>query len=153
MPLWGPPSLELSFGQALVIGEQVAVQATAHPALLKTPSEMILITADLSAVGGPVALPFAAMADGTYRFEVLAQDGNGDPITTDTSIVARITGVRFFDGIVLLQIGGRDYTLSELRAISEEPFGSTGEIGGDDGTDGSDDIDGDPIDPADESGN
>ncbi|MCH8333697.1 hypothetical protein IIC65_07165, partial [Candidatus Sumerlaeota bacterium] len=42
-----------------------------------------------------------------------------ESIETETSTVGRITGVRFAGGIVLLRVGGENYTLSQLLALGE----------------------------------
>jgi flagellar basal-body rod modification protein FlgD len=57
--------------------------------------------------------------DGAYKFEITAQSADGKPVALETSIVSRITGVRFDNGAVLLQINGQDHPLSDLFSISE----------------------------------
>lgn len=59
--------------------------------------------------------------DGTYRFEVSALDSGGNDISTITFSFGVVDGVRFDQGLVLLQIAGEEYTLSDLMKIEEAP--------------------------------
>lgn len=66
----------------------------------------------LDAAGQPVA-------DGDYRMEVVATTQDGTEIPVDVSTHGLVKGVRFLNGIVLLSINGREYTLGELLGLRE----------------------------------
>lgn len=58
-----------------------------------------------------------AVEDGTYRFEVVQTDSLGDALPTELTVIGEITGVRFLDGNVLLQMGDQSFTMSRLVAL------------------------------------
>ncbi|MBT6502037.1 MAG: hypothetical protein HOK67_19310, partial [Deltaproteobacteria bacterium] len=62
-----PPRLELRTDTPLVVGNAADLTLAIRPALLDGSSQIDRITADLSAIGGPVALPLARQADGSHR--------------------------------------------------------------------------------------
>jgi len=54
---------------SLVAGSAVDLNLAIHPALFEPNAEIISVTADLSELGGPEAVPLADAGDGTYRLE------------------------------------------------------------------------------------
>ena len=65
-----------------------------------------------------------AVADGEYRFEITAASASGQAIGVETSVVGRISGVRFADGSVLLTIGSRTYSLADLFGVGDNATGN-----------------------------
>jgi len=59
-----------------------------------------------------------AAPDGTYFIEVLAVDGNGNPVTTETVFSGRATEINFREETAYLTVGGREVTLADIRKIS-----------------------------------
>jgi flagellar basal-body rod modification protein FlgD len=57
--------------------------------------------------------------DGSYYFEVVAQNSAGQSFPAQTSFTGQVTGVRFDQGQAELEIGGAAYSLSDVIAIGE----------------------------------
>jgi flagellar basal-body rod modification protein FlgD len=58
-----------------------------------------------------------ALPDGVYRLEVVAQDVDGNTLSAETSISGVVTRVRFDRSGTLVEIGGREWPLTDLEAI------------------------------------
>jgi flagellar basal-body rod modification protein FlgD len=56
---------------------------------------------------------------GTYRVQVNALDASGAPVTSSATVTARITGVSFENGAVMLLAGDRVLPLAGVTRISE----------------------------------
>jgi flagellar basal-body rod modification protein FlgD len=59
----------------------------------------------------------AALADGTYTFEVSAVDEKGLPIQTQSWMTGTVTGITFENGVTYLTVGSKRITLSDILAI------------------------------------
>jgi len=59
-----------------------------------------------------------AAPDGTYFIEVLAADGNGHPVATETVFSGQATEINFRDDTAYITVGGREVTLADIRKIS-----------------------------------
>ena len=62
--LWETPPPE-----SIVFGQEVDLSVVVSPALFEPTAEITSITADLSSLGGPEAVPLEALGDGTYRLD------------------------------------------------------------------------------------
>ena len=62
---------------SLAVGAKIDVRAMVRPALFEADAEITSVAADLSALGGPAALPLVERGDGSYRLEAsgLAVEG------------------------------------------------------------------------------
>lgn len=59
-----------------------------------------------------------AAPNGAYYIEVLAIDGHGIPVTTETVFSGRATEINFQDDTAYITVGGREVTLADIRKIS-----------------------------------
>lgn len=61
-----------------------------------------------------------AAPDGTYFAEVMAVDGNGNPVDAETVFSGRATEINFRDDTAYILVGGQEVTLADIRKISSE---------------------------------
>jgi len=59
-----------------------------------------------------------AAPDGAYFIEVMAVDGNGNPVATETVFSGQATEINFRDDTAYILVGGREVTLEDIRKIS-----------------------------------
>ncbi|CAD7849432.1 MAG: Flagellar basal-body rod modification protein FlgD [Olavius algarvensis Delta 4 endosymbiont] len=59
-----------------------------------------------------------AAPDGAYFIDVMAVDGNGHPVATETVFSGRATEINFRDDTAYIMVGGREVTLADIRKIS-----------------------------------
>ncbi|MCP3950643.1 MAG: hypothetical protein GY697_00245 [Desulfobacterales bacterium] len=59
-----------------------------------------------------------AVPDGTYYIEVMAVDGNGNPVQSETVFSGRATEINFRGDTAYLLVGGREVTLADIRKLS-----------------------------------
>ena len=71
------------------------------------------VTWDGTTTAGTAAL------DGNYRFEVVAKDATGKPITASTAFTGRVTGVTYENGSIGLKINGTTYNISSLISVDQ----------------------------------
>ena len=64
-----PTVWENNFPDSVLVGETIDLTATVRPALFEAGAEITQVTADLSGLGGPEAVPLMDRGDGTYRLE------------------------------------------------------------------------------------
>lgn len=60
----------------------------------------------------------AAAPDGVYFIEVMAVDGNGNPVATETIFSGQATEINFRGDTAYILVGGREVTLEDIRKIS-----------------------------------
>lgn len=58
------------------------------------------------------------MQEGTYFAEVMAVDGNENPVGVETIFSGRATEINFRDDTAYIMIGNREVTLDDIRKIS-----------------------------------
>ncbi|MHA6289057.1 flagellar hook assembly protein FlgD [Maricaulis sp. CAU 1757] len=63
----------------------------------------------------------AAMPDGAYTLEVLAQDSGGDAIQANIQASARVTGVDLSGSEVIVEMGSLRVPLSSILSLREQP--------------------------------
>ncbi len=56
--------------------------------------------------------------DGTYSAEVIAADGNGNPVDVETVFSGRAVEINFRDGTAYIMVGSREVSLDDVRRIS-----------------------------------
>jgi flagellar basal-body rod modification protein FlgD len=59
-----------------------------------------------------------AVSSGSYYFNVSATDYNGNSVTTTTKTNGTITGLKYDNGVIYLEVGDKVITLSEIQKIS-----------------------------------
>jgi len=59
-----------------------------------------------------------AAPDGAYFIEVMAVDGNGNPVATETVFSGQATEINFRDDTAYILVGDREVTLEDIRKIS-----------------------------------
>ncbi len=64
-----PAVWENNFPDSVLVGETIDLIATVRPALFEAGAQITRVTADLSGLGGPEAVPLMNRGDGTYRLE------------------------------------------------------------------------------------
>ena len=57
--------------------------------------------------------------DGTYTFEVVATDSDGNLINATTFITALVSGVSFKDGITYLLVGDQEIPIGSVFKVKE----------------------------------
>jgi flagellar basal-body rod modification protein FlgD len=60
----------------------------------------------------------STLSSGTYYFKISATDYSGNAVNTSTSTNGVITGIRYDNGTIYLEIGDKEITLSEIQKIS-----------------------------------
>lgn len=58
------------------------------------------------------------LADGSYTVEISAKDASGTAVTATPSSYVTVTGVVFSNGTVLVQAGGKTYSLGDVSEVS-----------------------------------
>jgi len=58
------------------------------------------------------------LADGSYTVEITAKDSAGKAVTATPSSYVTVSGVVFSNGAVLIQAGGKTYSLSDVTEVS-----------------------------------
>lgn len=66
-----------------------------------------------------VALP--ALADGTYRYEVVVTDQSGASVPVTTHTIGVVTGVGFRNGTMMLQLGGLEVPFDQIVEVRSAP--------------------------------
>ena len=61
----------------------------------------------------------SVVPDGTYRFEVVAEDGTGAPVAVQTFMRGRVDGVEFEDTKAFLTVGGQRIALDAVTSVKE----------------------------------
>lgn len=58
------------------------------------------------------------LADGSYTVEITAKDSAGKAVTATPSSYVTVSGVVFSNGTVLIQAGGKTYSLSDINEVT-----------------------------------
>lgn len=61
----------------------------------------------------------ATAAEGIYRVEVVPKDAAGEAIDVEVTTLGQVSGVKFVNGVVLLEINGEHYQLGDLVSLRE----------------------------------
>lgn len=65
------------------------------------------------------------VADGAYRYEVLAKDAEGETVSATTYMQGVVTGVTFKDGVIYILVGDEKVLMGNVLEISGVPVTDT----------------------------
>lgn len=57
---------------------------------------------------------------GRYGIQVRAIDAEGNPVSTSTEIVGRVSAIRYENGFPLLEVNGVDVIMGDVRAVEDD---------------------------------
>lgn len=80
--------------------------------------------------GGPLAIPWDGLSDsgaklvnGTYTVTIDAKDSSGQSVAVDTQCRAKVTGVKFAQGVPQLIVNGLTVSMGDVMEISDSSGG------------------------------